>query len=316
MAFFSKKNEQPSNQNVSVQKNDYYPVVHVAKSIKEYQKELVKKEVASLEELHKIQNSFDEILASDTELKDKMDHFSEMFDSLGNAAGKFEQVKVDIADSVSTAQSQMELLQKSSQVVKEDFQDMKGSFEKLVEAVNGIATYTGKITNIADQTNILALNASIEAARAGDIGKGFAVVAVEVKNLAQEIKVMVQAVESAIQSANEYTGAFNDNIDKTTAALEKNMSDLQAAGSVFEKINEAANGADTVQIQIADATGVANDELAEVNHAFTRMSSQYQNVSEHISNANDLGTTKSVLFENIDNMIGQLEPLTKNYAGQ
>ncbi|MBR1833294.1 MAG: chemotaxis protein, partial [Ruminiclostridium sp.] len=73
------------------------------------------------------------------------------------------------------------------------------------------------------------------------------------------------------------------------------------------------SGADAVQDQITQAANDATSELSEVNGAFERISEQYRNVSNHIERANELGTTKSVLFENIDNMAEQIEPIVKSF---
>ena len=294
-------------------KPDYYPLVCISNSIKESKKELAKKEVASLEEIRSIQESFDIVLQRDEELKQKMTHFGEVFSSLGNAAGQFENVKNDISLTVGDAQAHMDTLRASSEAVKSDFGEMNEIFTGLVSSVKEIAEYTKSITGIADQTNILAINASIEAARAGENGKGFAVVAIEVKKLAEQIKLMVSEVDKAIEKVNSYTGRFNDSIAKTTDALDQNMNDLESANSTFDSINTAASGADAVQDQITQAADNATSELSEVNGAFERISEQYRNVSNHIERANELGTTKSVLFENIDNMAEQIEPIVKSF---
>ena len=306
MALFGNKSEMNT-------KPDYYPLVCISNSIKASKNELAKKEVASLEELRSIQDSFDIVLQRDEELKQKMAHFGDVFKSLGSAAGQFENVKTDIASSVVDAQARMDMLKTSSEAVKSDFNEMNDIFTGLVSSVKEIAEYIKSITGVADQTNILAINASIEAARAGDGGKGFAVVAIEVKRLAEQIKVMVSEVEKAIENVNTYTGKFNDSITKTTEALDRNMSNLESANSTFDSINQAAGGADSVQYQIEQAADSANSELDDVNGAFERISEQYRNVSAHIERANELGTTKSVLFENIDNMTEQIEPLVKSY---
>ncbi len=307
-----RKNASTEGSVVKQEKVDLFPMVHIANSVKSYQQELVRKEVASLEELHEIQESFEDVLARDEELKEQMRHFGNVFSELASAASQFERVKGDIARSVGSAQDQMDALQTSSQAVKGDFNEMRTIFDQLVESVNGIADYTHQITDIADQTNILALNASIEAARAGEAGKGFSVVAIEVKKLAEQIKVMVGAVESTIAQVNNFTDKVNHSMEATTEALDRNLENLEHARNEFDKINGAAGGADEVQQLIVTATGNADTELAQVNGNFDAISSQFQRVSDHISKANDLGTTKSVMYENIDNMLDQVEPFTKS----
>ena len=302
-----------NNKNEKKNPADYYPLICIAKGIKDAKKELAQKEVYSLEEIRMIQDSFDEVLVKDEELKRKMADFAEVFGSLGNSATQFDSVKSNIALTVTDAQARMEVLKSSSEAVKADFIEMNEIFTKLVASVKEIAEYTKTITGNADQTNILAINASIEAARAGDAGKGFAVVATEVKKLAEEIKEMVTQVDASIETVNTYTASFNEIIVKTTGALDKNMEDLASANDTFTAINNAAGGADAVQAQISETAAGAGAELAEVNNAFESISEQYRSVSEHIEKANILGTTKSVLFENIDNMAHQIEPLVGSY---
>lgn len=168
-----------------------------------------------------------------------------------------------------------------------------------------------QIISIANQTNMLALNASIEAARAGEQGKGFAVVAEEVKKLADEIKGLVSTVDISINDVEAGTEKLNTGIVASQEALQESLQNVDATYETFDRITDAAGGADAVQQQIAQAAEEAGKELSEVSKSFDQMESQYRNVLEHIEKAGDLGTTKSAMFESMDHMLSQIEPMIK-----
>ena len=76
----------------------------------------------------------------------------------------------------------------------------------------------------------------------------------------------------------------------------------------------AADSASKVQDHIEEAIDMTNAELDGVNRTISDTTNQYQNVLGHIERANDLGTTKSSMFEDMDNMLSQIGPLVKEYS--
>lgn len=291
---------------------DMHPVIHVADSIIEYQKQLAEREVESLDEMADIQKAFVLATKENERLKDQVQELSSVFADVGQIATSFDGVKNEIVDSVGEAQKKVDELKNSSKEVSRSFGEIKSAFAGVQVSVQQIKDCMQQIIAIANQTNMLALNASIEAARAGEQGRGFAVVANEVKNLAEEIKTLVSTVDGSISEVERGTTQLNNNIEESQSVFGKNVEDADAAYGVFEQIIKAADAAKEVQEEIGEVTQSSEKRLSDVKDCFDDQEQQLQKVLAHIERANDLGTTKSSMFEDMNNLVSQLAPIAKD----
>ncbi len=297
-------------------KIDTYPISHVADCILEYQKQLAKQEVESLDEMAAVQNMFEQVQSENEQLTGQLAGLTDAFAMVGEVAGQFDNVKNEIAGAVTDAQSGIEELKSSSASVQNSFDEINETFSGVQASVQLIKNFMQEISAIAKKTNILALNASIEAARAGEQGRGFAVVAVEVEKLAKGIKDLVTMVESSISEVEEGTLQLNGDIEESKNAVGRNMEKVSDMAGILDQIITAADGAQSVQQEIRNVVSESEQKLDAVNRSFSAEERQFREVLSHISRANELGTTKSSMFEDMTNLVSQLTPLAKDIQNQ
>ena len=309
MLFAGKKGPKPEQIR---EEKSLYPVLHVAGSLKDYQKELVQKEVSSLWELRQVGASFSGVLREADQFQTKLKNLGDSFSNINETAEQFAQVKGDISQTVAEAQSQMEELGQSSAQVQASYEEMSETFHQLQSAIHEIQQCMGKIVSIADQTNILAINASIEAARAGAAGRGFAVVAEQVKSMAKEIKVLAYEVDTGVCDVESSASQLSNSIQASQQTLGQGADIVSRTDETFRKITSAAEGAVAVQSEISGVIGASQQELQVIRQFFDQIKEQYQEVLKHIESASRLGTTKSAMFEDMDNMIAQIPPLVRD----
>ena len=145
--FYKKKIEEPVIQNISIQEEmeeKKHSIIYLANSIKDYQKKLVQNEVNSLSQIHDMGEAIENVMESNSKLREDMESFNAMFTAVNDSAAKFEDVKVNIISSVQNAQDKVGQLKTSSNEVRASFDEMARGFESFKESVDQISDYMKK----------------------------------------------------------------------------------------------------------------------------------------------------------------------------
>jgi methyl-accepting chemotaxis protein len=183
-------------------------------------------------------------------------------------ARSFEKLSTSVQSNASYATSSNEIAQSTAQSARSasgEMEDMIQAINTIEESTKKIFVATGIITDIADQTNLLALNAAIEAARAGEHGKGFAVVADEVRQLAERSASSAKEITGLIKGSSQQVENGVQLSKSAGEALERIVDDMGKVASQVKAITESTQAqAKTMEENstIIDSNASASEEMA------------------------------------------------------
>lgn len=208
----------------------------------------------------------------------------------------------DINESVNEIRNQTTAVQDSSKIMNDKIKSMQDSSRKMDEGISAISkrietvnTTVDKVSNIvsvieeiSSETNLLSLNASIEAARAGDAGKGFAVVAQEIRVLSDntntELENIKQIISSLVEECRYCVQASGTIVEDNAKQKEEIKAVLDEFGSLDEQIQKTAEKADEIE-ELVTAMIELNDDITKSSNSLTDVSAANAAATEEM-NAN------------------------------
>jgi twitching motility protein PilJ len=215
--------------------------------------------------------------------------------AINEMAVTIDQVSSNASESAAVAERSVKIANTGAEVVqstidgmdtiREQIQDTAKRIKRLGESSQEIGDIVSLINDIADQTNILSLNAAIQASMAGDAGRGFAVVADEVQRLAERSSAATKQIEALVKTIQSDTNEAVISMEQTTAEVVRGARLAQDAGVALEEIETvSANLAELIQ----NISNAARQQAASAGHISNTM-----NVIQEITLQTSSGTTET-----------------------
>ncbi|WP_257391534.1 methyl-accepting chemotaxis protein [Cytobacillus gottheilii] len=223
-------------------------------------------------------NTVNEIISTIDHLQDRLQRLTSSVQKLDSVADQVAEMSKQGNEVVGNSIIKMKQ-------INDSVQDVSSYIDVLGENSEKIGTITDVITSISEQTNLLALNAAIEAARAGEHGRGFAVVADEVRKLA------VQSRESTNQ-ITELILQIQTGIQETSLAMKKSTDEVQDG---TKAVNEAGNSFQNISHSISDM----NKTIYAMNDIAADFSNSTEMVSENVNILTEMAKINSAYSETV-----------------
>ena len=170
-----------------------------------------------------------------------MNDFSKELEAMVHAIQDIDVNAHKISSMSTESNEEVEALMDSSKAISKTFNEFIDKINVFNENVKQIDEIAAVINGIADETNLLSLNAAIEAARSGEAGRGFAVVADQIRKLAEETKISSNNINDIVQGIASESESMVSNTEDVNKGLQNQVSILNTTIESFENINNAIN---------------------------------------------------------------------------
>lgn len=191
----------------------------------------------------------------------------------------------------------------STQSLEKVIHDASTVIQQLGEDSNSIGGILDVIRGIAEQTNLLALNAAIEAARAGEQGRGFAVVADEVRTLAQKTQESIGEIETMISSLQKGSDKAIDAIIKGKDSVTNNVTQISLAGNTLNTIVTELNSINQMSQENANATKEQSMVVEEVNTNVIAIKDIGSQIVSNIEQLKESSNNMSLLSTDMEELV-------------
>lgn len=246
---------------------------------------------ASSSDIVQVSSSISEIAASIQVVADNVNSVSAQSESTYEMAQSGQQSVASVSSSINQLKHEFGLVTSVINQLEQDSEDI-GNVVEVIDSV-------------AEQTNLLALNAAIEAARAGEQGRGFAVVADEVRTLAQRVQSSTHEIQQVVQKLQENAGKAQAQVHASASSVDESVSRASDAANQLDEIKLATEQVRERMVSVASTTEQQSAAAEQISQTSQSLIDSSKQTAEQAKNSSTTSASMSEQAEQLKRQVGQ-----------
>ncbi|MCR5387838.1 MAG: methyl-accepting chemotaxis protein [Lachnospiraceae bacterium] len=283
-----------------------------------------------------LSTEFDNIQSNMTRVNDAMSNTGAATEQVSASANEVNESVLGLAEETATIAEEVKRIKERAEQIERESRESSANAIKIAdergkalreaskkaEVVSEIGTLADAIADIADQINLLSLNASIEAARAGEHGRGFAVVASEINNLATDTKGAVDKIQGTIHAVQDAFESLNRDSAELLSFVQETVTpdydhfidigrqygeDAESFGQLTEKIAEMVGYIREAMEQVNDAVGSIAESATETASSSADVTNSINEVSKMVTDVSGMAQDQKGVSDNLSEVVSRFK---------
>ena len=310
---FRKNNKEKEIKTSKINLNSILAAVNF---LKRKQNAITQEDVKAMHDMKAIETVASDLQEGSAVIMENVNQFNQQFDDIRTVNEDLQDIADKIVGTSTNGKEKMSMLINEITHIKDSVNEIHEVLNNFVLAFGEISQTAENISSIASQTNLLALNASIEAARAGDAGRGFAIVAEEINTLSSQTKNLVDEINGTMTNVKSKEGRLLECFDAMNELVDNNVSFAQDTQNAIQDFNTIAQEVRDRTEKTVGHAQLARDKAGEIHDKMEKEMDICSELDKTVYNLKMQLSRKSVLFEDVKNVLSQIPYVCEEYDGE